>query len=89
MSALWCVSHFDQSQDGLETSVVDVPVAVQIPSADRRHHFVNNLLSALAGILTTTIFWIIFVTYESTSYILSMPISKFINENKRDKIELS
>ena len=45
MSALWCVSDFDQSQDGLETSVVDVPVAVQIPSADSRHHFVDNLLS--------------------------------------------
>ena len=52
MSALWCVSHFDQSQDGLKTSVVDVPVAVQIPSADRSHHFVNNLLSALTGMVT-------------------------------------
>ena len=56
VSALWCVSHFDQSQDGLETSVVDVPVAVQIPCADRRHHFVNNLLSKLAGMVTNIFF---------------------------------
>ena len=45
MPALWCVRHPDQPENGLEATVVDVPVGVEVPGADGVDHLVHHLLT--------------------------------------------
>ena len=43
--ALWGVSDSDQPDDGVETSVVDVPRALEVPALDGVDHSAQHLRS--------------------------------------------
>ena len=45
MPALWCVRHPDQPENGLEATVVDVSVGVEVPGADGVDHLVHHFLT--------------------------------------------
>lgn len=45
MLTLRRVGDFDESDDGFEASVVDVPLGSQVPTFDGDHHPVQNLLA--------------------------------------------